>query len=354
MRWPAVALGLTLAAAAPTAAQDSAAVGRDSTAVMLQRARDLYERLELERALPLLRLVVSPGWPFAMTGAQRVEAHTYLGALLVLVGQRDSALTEFRAALERDAFTDLDPSQFTPAQLAAFDAARRLVFALGVRPVAPMRLDPRSDRVAFTFVTTHAATVRAEIRAATAGAAATVFAGESERLREITWDGVLAGGELAPSGRYALVVRGQSRLLARTDSATVYFDVSQDAPRLEDTLPPLGARDLLPERTTAAGLRADLLKGLGVAAGAFVIAQVATNRELGRPAGMAVAMSAAGVAAGVTAYAGRRGRALPENVAANVRLRAERLAANEAIRRRNVERGASTTLLITPAAGATR
>jgi hypothetical protein len=345
-RWV-LALALTLAAPARIAAQDS-------TAVTLQHARDLYERLELERALPLLRLVVSPAWPFEVTGAQRVEAHKYLGALLVLAGQRDSALTEFRAALEHDASTDLDPLQFTPAQLAAFDAARRLVFALGVRPVTATRLDPRADRVAFTIVTTHSALVRAEVRPTASGAGATVFAGETERLREIAWDGVLGGGVLAPSGRYALIVRGQSRLLARTDSATVYFDVRQDAPRLEDTLPLLRAGDLLPERTTAAGLRADLFKGLGVAAGAFVIANVATNRDLGRPNGMAVVMSAAGVAAGVTAFFGRRGRPLPENVAANVQLRAERLAANEAIRSRNAVRGARTTLLITPAAGTTR
>jgi hypothetical protein len=343
----ALALALALAAPAPSSAQDS-------TAVTLQHARDLYERLELERAQPLLRLVVSPAWPFEVTGAQRVEAHKYLGALLVLVGQRDSALTEFRAALERDAFTDLDALQFTPAQLAAFDAARRLVFALGVRPVTATRFDPRADRVAFTIVTTHVAAVRVEIRPAGPGAAATVFAGETERLREIAWDGVLADGLLAPSGRYALIVRGQSRLLARTDSARVYFDVRQDTPRLEDTLPPLGARDLLPERTTAAGLRADLVKGLGVAVGAFMIAKVATNRQLGRPDGMAVVMSAAGVAAGLTAFLGRRGRALPENVAANVRLQAERRAANDEIRRRNLVRGARTTLLITPAAGTTR
>ncbi len=354
MRWPVVALAFAVAAPAPSAAQDTTAVPVDSTAVVLQRARDLYERLELERALPLLRQVVSPGWPFEVTGVQRVEAHKYLGALLVLVGQRDSALIQFGAALERDAFTDLDPQQFTPAQVAAFDAARRLVFGLGVRPVAAIRLDPRTDRLVFTFVTTHAASVRAEIRPAEEGAASLVFAGETERLREIAWDGVLANGALAPPGRYALVILAQSRLLARADSATVYFDVRQDMPPLEDTLPDLRPGDLLPERTTASGLRADLWKGLGVAAGAFLIANAATNRDLGRASGMATVMGAAGVATGVTAFAGRRGRDLPVNIAANARRRTARLTANDAIRRRNADRLAQTILLITPAAGVAR
>jgi hypothetical protein len=66
---------------------------------------------------------------------------------------------------------------------------------------------------------------------------------------------------------------------------------------------------------------------------------------------MATVMGAAGVAAGVTAFAGRRGRELPENVAANGRRRTERDATNAAIRRRNADRRAQTVLLITPAAG---
>jgi hypothetical protein len=103
---------------------------QDTTAATLRRARDLYEQLELERALPLFREIVSPAWTFDVTAAQRVEANLYLGAGLVLLGARDSAVTHFRAALERDPFADLDPSRFTPAQLDAFQAARRAVFRM--------------------------------------------------------------------------------------------------------------------------------------------------------------------------------------------------------------------------------
>src|SRR5207247_2292682 len=83
--------------------------------------------LEVERALPLLRQIISPNWPFEVTRDQRVDAYKYLGACLAVAGKRDSAVLYFRAAIERDPFTDLDPSLFTPAQLATFGEARRRI-----------------------------------------------------------------------------------------------------------------------------------------------------------------------------------------------------------------------------------
>ena len=114
-----LALGAILLGSA--AGQDGT---RDSTARLLQQAHELYERLDVERALPLLRRVLSSDWPFAVATAQRVDAYTYLAACLVLLGQGDSAAVYFRAALENDPFTGLDPRRFTPGQLAAFQAAR--------------------------------------------------------------------------------------------------------------------------------------------------------------------------------------------------------------------------------------
>src|SRR6185503_15648719 len=95
--------------------------------------------------LLLLRQVVSPSSPFEVSPAQRVEAYKYLGASLAIIGMRDSAVVYFRAALERDPFTDLEPQLFTPDQLATFGQARQLTFSLGARPVTPIRLDPRGE-----------------------------------------------------------------------------------------------------------------------------------------------------------------------------------------------------------------
>src|ERR1041385_9272252 len=91
----------------------------------------------------------------AVTGVQTCALPIYLGACLALAGKRDSAVLYFRAAIERDPFTDLDPTQFTPAQLATFAEARRRTLAVAVRPVQPARVDPRTARVTFIVVATH-------------------------------------------------------------------------------------------------------------------------------------------------------------------------------------------------------
>lgn len=327
------------------------ASAQDTTAATLQRARDLYEQLELERALPLLRQVISPGWPYDVSAAQRVEANLYLGATLVLLGATDSAVTHFRAALERDPFTDLDPARFTPAQVSAFQSARRSLFLIGVRPVATIRLDPRTGRMSFTVVATHAAAVRCEIRALEPAIAFPLFVGEIEGLREIEWDGVLANGQLAPSGRYAVVLIAQSRLRSVTDSASAYFDVQQEFPALEDTLPELQPHELLPERYEKSAGATDLLKGLGVAAGAFLLSEIGSNRGLGESRTMAAVVATAGVTVGIGSFLTRRGSNRPENIAANERQRAQRAATNQQIRQRNAERLAQTILVIRPAAG---
>ena len=331
---------------------------QDSTAIVLQQARDLYERIELERALPLYRSVLSPGWSFDVTQAQRVEANLYLGAALLLLDARDSALAHFRAALERDAFADLDPSRFTPSQLEAFQAARQSVFAIGVRPVNAIRLDPRAGKMTFSIATTHAAAVRCEIRLAGQETSFPVFVGEIQGgLREIEWDGVLSSGQLAPSGRYAFVLLARSSVGTRggtaraTDSTAAYFDVTQEHAALEDTIADLSTSDLLPETYPTSAAAGDLLKGLGVAVGALLLANVASNQDLGGAKGMATAVGVAGVAVGVATIATRSGRARPENITSNQQRRAERSTANAEIRRRNAERLAQTVLVISPAAG---
>ena len=343
-------LALGLAVLAGLAAQARA---QNSTAEVLREAHDSYERLDIERALPLLRQVVSPGWPFEVTAEQRVGAYTYLGACLTLVGKKDSAVLYFRAAVEREPFTDLDPRLFTPAQLDLFHRARRLTFAVAARPVAPSRIDPRTERLTLTVVTTHAASLHAELHNAVASSGVTLFDGESDGLREIPWNGLLGDGRLAPPGRYELLVAARSRLLERADSARVYFDLRHDAPPPEDTVEDLTDRELLPEQLPKSAARGDLLKGLAVGASALIISGALANGHLGGSlrAGAGIVAGGAAVTGGIAFLVRRHQTDIPENIAANAHRRAARLAANEAIARRNAEKLAQTVLLITPAAG---
>ena len=344
MRRRAATLGLAFLLVVPpvTAAQAG-------TAELLQQARQLYERLEIERALPILRRVVSPEWPLEVTNAQRVEAYKYLGAALVLTGKRDSAVLYFRAALERDAFADLDPAQFTPAQAGAFAVARRLTFSVGTRPIPETRIDPRTGQLSITVVTTHAAVLRATLRALGATEYLVLYDGPNDGARDIAWNGLGPDGRLAPPGRYDLTVVGRSQLTAQADSLRMYLDLHHDVEPLEDTLPVLGAGELLPERHAESTAGNDLLKGLGVAVGALAVGGLLGNDRLGTGREGPI-MAGAATVGGIVAFTYRRGhRAIPGNVALNEARRAARDAANAAIRVRNAERVARTMLLITPA-----
>jgi len=346
-----VKLALRAGVLAGTLATSLAAQSR--SADVLQQATQFYERLDVEHALTLLRQIVSPNWGSDVSATQRVEAYKYLGACLALTGKPDSAVVYFRAAVERDPFAELDPNRFTPAQVRLFGEARRRTFAVAVRPIRSERIDPRTAHLSFTVVSTHAAALQAELRAASGSSRVALFSGGSEGLREIRWDGLQADGRLAPPGRAAFVRTGRSQLLARSDSARVFFDLGHEMAPLEDTLPNLAADSLLPERRPTSGATDDLIKGLVVAGAAAFIAGVLPNRELGggMRGGAAVIAGAATVSGVVAFVVGRRHGGIPENIAANDRRRAERAAHNAAIQSRNAAKVAGTILVVSPAAG---
>ena len=326
---------------------------QDNTAEMLQRAINFYDDVQVERALTLLRQVVSPGSPYEVSREQRVQAYKYLGASLAIQNMRDSAIVYFRAAIERDPFTDLDPQKFSPVELATFAEARRRTFAVAARPVARATVDPRVERVLLNFLTTHGATTRAEIRSAgSTEPGAVLYEGDNDGLREVQWTGTLANGRLAPTGRYEFVVLAESKVNNRRDSTRVYFDLQQEFPALEDTMPSLRADELLPERHPPSAGRRDLAKGFGVALTAMLLPSVVGNADLNASRGLASVAAASGATAGMVAYMSRRNNLeIPENIAANVIRRNQRANANAEIHRRNQAKLAQTRIVIAPAAG---
>lgn len=347
----AAALLLMLAAAPPLAAQSN-------TAEMLQRAKRLYGEVEVEQSLAILRQIISPASPYVVSPEQRVEAYKYLGAALALQpgpAKRDSAVTYFRAAIERDPFVDLDAQSFSPGQLSAFGDARDRTFAAAVRPVRGDTLVPGRNQITFQAFTTHRARLRVELHAVE-GARRTLYDGDNDGLREVRWDGLLGDGALAPPGRYELDVIGASRLVLLTDTASAYLDVTQLHPPLEDTLAPFASGDLLPEQYPTSVATGDLLKGLGVAAGALLIQAALPSTRLGSGnALLSGAVAGAGVVTGVVTFSLRQhNRGIPANIAENARRRAARASANAGIRERNAERLRQTRLVVVPATGGAR
>ena len=346
---------LALCALLACAAAPRVARAQANTAERLAAAVRLYEDLQVERAVVMLRQVISPSSPYEVSREQRVQAYKYLGAALALLGQRDSAVVYLRAAVERDPFVDMDAQSFSPGEREALAVARSMTFAVAARPVAPAAMDPRTERLTFTALSTHGADLHVAIRPAGNGAAgsATLLDGESDGMRELAWSGVVDDGRLVPPGRYELFVRGRSRQTTQVDSARVWFDVRHDRPTLEDTLPALGPADLLPERHSPAVARKDLLRGVGVAAAALVTQSLVSDRRLGSSGSHASGVAIVGIGAGVVSYIARQRRSdIPANVVANRQRQAERAKRNAEIAARNAERLAQTRLVVAPAAGA--
>lgn len=344
---------LALVAGAPASAR-----AQGNTAEMLQRAIRLYENVEIEQSLVILNQIISPESPYVVTEAQRVTAFKYLGAALALQrgpARQDSAIRYFRAALERDPFTDLDPQSFTPVQLQVFGRARGATFAVGLKPVAAATVDPRREVVRVRALTTHQARVRVEIRQG-AQVRRVVYEGDADGPRELVWDGLTDEGRLLPAGRYELRLVGESRVItvpsALRDSARVYFDLAWDHPPLEDTLAALGAQELLPERYPGSAATGDLMRGAAVAGGALLIQTLLTSSQLGVSRSAAGAVAVAGLGVGIGAFFYRNGhRDIPVNIAENGRRRAARAASNTEIRARNEVKLRETRLVLAPASG---
>lgn len=323
---------------------------RAQTEEQLRRAIRLYEGLEVERARDVFLQVISPASPLAVTEAQRVTAYKYLGATYATLGQQDSAITYFVAALQRDPLTDLDPRSFAETERSVFNAAKQRIFRVGLRPL-PARdtLDPRTERINFGIATTHQGSVLLELSNTEVEQRFTLFEGEVDGLRDIPFNGIIPRVGLIPPGTYELVIVGRSNLdSTRGDSTSALVEILQDFEVLEDTLASFNEqRDLLPERAPSSSAVRDLLRGFGIGGAAIVSSKFIGRTTLGESGVLPASVALIGAGAGVYAYLHRRSHPeLPENIAENARRREQRAATNAAIMQRNADRIARTKLLI--------
>ena len=346
-------LGTLVTLIAALAAAPCVARAQMTTAETLAEAARLYDGLEVERAVVLLRQVISPSMPFEVSRDQRVQAYTYLGASLAILGMRDSATTYFRAALERDPFVDLDPTRFTERERTAFADARQRTLAVGARQITSRSVDPRRDSIVFTIVSTQQTQLHVDVRGAVDDSTGIVLLDrDSEGVRELPWNARLADGRLVSPGRYALFVRGRARSGA-SDSTRMLFEIAYDHPPLEDSLPMPNGAALLPERYPASVGRTDFARGAGLAAIALVIPALG-NSHLGGGHSYARTAATGALAVGAASYFIRRAHPINRaNVEQNARRRADVAVRNAEIARRNAQKLVGLRLIVTPV-GATQ
>jgi hypothetical protein len=317
---------------------------------VLSRAVILYEELQLERAVTLLRDVMSPS-NAAATATERVQAMKYLGAAFALLGRRDSAIAYYRATLERDPFTDLDPAVFTAQERQLFAVARQRTFVVGARVLSDTGFVPGQRRVALRFVTTQHARIQAVVRGVGGGDPVVSFRWTAEGASEAPWDGLDHQGTRLAPGRYHLEVNATTTSGSASDTVALRFDVRYDHEPLEDTLG-LNAESLLPERRPPSVARSRLAAGLAAAAFAIAVPSAIGHGELGGTRKHAVVMASVTASGGIASFIFlRRGSAIPANVLENARRREEHTRRNREIRERNAARIAEARMVITPPSG---
>ena len=317
----------------------------------LRQAIRRYENLEIEQARVLFQQVISPSSPFPVSETQRVTAYKYLGATLASLGQRDSAVTFFIAAIQRDPLVDLDPRAFSEQERLIFSEAKRRVFRVGVRQLPRDTLDPRSDRLNITIATTHLGQVHAELASTDTDARIVLFDGDVEGARDIPFNGLVPGmGGFIPPGIYELIVIAQSRSIASgRDSTGSLIEIQHQVAPLEDTLATLSAGQLLPERYPSSAATRSLLVGTAVGVGALVAGQVVAQSTLEAPSIYATGIAVVAIGGGLYAFMYRRQHTeMPANMAENQRRQAARMQRNQEIMQRNGERVAATRIIVRP------
>ena len=328
-------------------------IGRaQTTEDNLKRAIDMYTAFNIEGARPILLNIISPNYLLSVTNEQKVKAFKYLGASYAVLDRRDSAVTFFSAAIDRDPFTDLDPRDFSAAELAAFSEAKSRIFKVAVRPIEAQRLD---TSFAFRLITTQRANLTVEIiKQSDTTQKELLFQSENDGPRDIDWSGLLRNGQRADTTLYELRAQARQNGSAVPTVERQLFRIEHVFEPLEDTLPSIPLNDLLPEQVPASAPWRDLIKGTSIAVAAVALPLIALDSDVrwGPHAGVAAAV---GLASGGISFSYRRAhREIPANVRENARRQQQRALFNAGVRARNQERIGRTIMLICPATGCPR
>ena len=284
--------------------------------------------------------------PFVVTHDQRVLAYKYLGAALVCSANATPGSASGRRWAR--SVRDLEPQTFTPAEIAAFSDARRLTFGLGIRPIAFDTIDPRTERLSVTVLTTHGADVRVELRSAGAPAGLVLFVGITDGPRELRWDGLLAdaagrnGTLRAAVGRHQpgdASCRPGGCISASTGSSATEDTVAALAPGSPARQHPPRWRGRTAQRSRRCGRRA-----------------ARSDRGRKRRPGRRGRAAAVGIAVTASVVRDYKFHLSPKswevtNIAANAERRAQRVGFERRDPRSQWARLTQTRLIVTPGAG---
>jgi hypothetical protein len=344
---------------------------QQATETKLRNAIARYVAFDVEGARPELLQIISPGYLEQVTPEQRARAYKYLGASFAVLAARDTAITYFRAALDFDPFTNLDPAEFAASELDAFNAAKAQIFKVAMRPIeGPQLLKPQTNlsveeaAYTFTFISTQRSNMRIVLQQTARARAGgdsipdqTLYSGTNDGVRTVAWRGTTNDGRFAPPGTYSIsVIATPTEGAVRNEERdSRVFRLEHIHEPLEDTLSTLNPNDptqLLPVAYKPIAIWQDLIKGAFVGAVAAVALPSIVGSDINT---LPHAIGSAGmvtIGAGASFLYRRRNPQISANVKENQRRQNVRTQFNQRVAASNADRISRTVMVMTPVAAA--
>ena len=293
-----------------------AAAGQSGTDLMRQAVR-AYQDLDLDIAAGLIRRAIAFEGPAALARSERATAFMYLTTVELLRSRPDSARSAARRLVLVDPRYRPDALTFPPQAIALFTGVRRATPAVTARAAADTQFRPGGEALAVRLYASAYHAIRARVTREDGRGLRALYVGPIGDSLDLRWDGLDSAGTAVPRGRYALTVVSTDSVGHVVRELRLPLEVT---PVTRDTqplpLPPL----LKPERTPMGPALRVLAPAALVGVGTVVLPSVVAGGE-DHARGRFVVGGAVTIAGIAAFFAHHPARAIPENVAANQRLR---------------------------------
>jgi hypothetical protein len=308
----------------------------------------LFYALQLDSALKAYRALAAD--TVALPSPElRARAATRVGVIYYAMAagrknpsDRDSARAAFELAYRLAAAVQPDPAETGNDLLAFVDSVRAVVLVLSVSVRADTVVPLHGGHIGVAISTSHGANAVVTVTRTDSGAAPvyTRTLVTSPEGATTDWDLRSPDGGVVPDGHYRLRVTASDAAGQGAPADVRLLTIAWERPDTAPLPPPLAASAFAPEtRELNSGPASALLVGALIGAATLALPSVAGNSTLNKGLGTdggAYIAAGASVLAGVIAFlAGHRVVPLPENVAANQRMRAQDEARRTAIVQNN-------------------
>lgn len=312
MRWVPWAVVLATALDVRT----SGAQRPDST---FAQAVQAYDNLDFHTASVLLRRVVATA-PRGRATGELEPALAYLGASEWFEGLRDSTVVVFRTLVILDPRYRLNELVFPPELTGIFADVRRATKVLDVQTSPDTSFQVREGRFTAWLFASSPHPVTVSLLREDGTTLRTLYFGPVGDSLEVHWDGLDSAGTPVSPGTFLLSATSRGADLHPIRTVRVQLDVSLILPQMLPVPPPPADSLYLPEQVVRHGSGSSLAAGLVDAALVALLPSVIASGTHPSDARFVIA---AGVAvAGIAGFVAHHGsRPLPDNIAANQRLK---------------------------------